>query len=39
MLVANKFLTAAEVVKVLKHYEAYTGMDHWYKNTPSEEPD
>ncbi|KZT68341.1 hypothetical protein DAEQUDRAFT_727911 [Daedalea quercina L-15889] len=38
MLTANRFLTPSQVVKVLKHYEGYTGMDYWYKDAPSEEP-
>ncbi|TFY69475.1 hypothetical protein EVJ58_g382 [Rhodofomes roseus] len=38
MLVANRFLSASEVVKVLKHYESHTGMEYWYQDAPSEEP-
>lgn len=37
MLVINRFLTPSDVVKVLKHYEAKTGMDYWYKDFQPEE--
>lgn len=30
MLLANRFLTGADVADVLKHYEGLTGMDSWY---------
>ncbi|KAF6762024.1 hypothetical protein DFP72DRAFT_594166 [Ephemerocybe angulata] len=29
LLLANRFLSAKEVAKILKHYEGHTGMEHW----------
>ena len=39
MLVATRFITVGEVVRVLKHYETHTGMDYWYKDKLDELPD
>ena len=39
MLVATRFLTLEEVVRVLKHYETHTGMDYWYKDKLDEASD
>lgn len=31
MLNVNRYLTLANVIDALKHYESMTGMDLWYK--------
>ncbi|EJF63894.1 hypothetical protein DICSQDRAFT_179128 [Dichomitus squalens LYAD-421 SS1] len=35
MLCLNRYLKFEDILKVLEHYEEKTGMDLWYKDTPS----
>lgn len=31
MLLANRFLTGANIANVMKHYEGLIGMESWYE--------
>ncbi|OCH84237.1 hypothetical protein OBBRIDRAFT_786416 [Obba rivulosa] len=32
-LMANRYLTMEQMLRVLRHYESHTGMQYWYKDS------